>query len=85
MADRLLDTLRVGRSADGGHQVRMRLAQSSRFAGVSVRLEEHGGELRAVLLAEPGADGKAAELAEEIVRELKSRGVELEDVEIERA
>ncbi|NOY92362.1 MAG: flagellar hook-length control protein FliK [Deltaproteobacteria bacterium] len=85
MAQRLLDTLRVGRTAGGGHQVRMRLAPGSRFAGVEVRLEEQGGELHAVLLAEPGADGRAAELAEEIVRELRERGVELESVELERA
>ena len=85
MAERLLDTLRIGRAADGSHQVRMRLSPNSRYAGVEVRLEEHGGELRASLLAEPGADARAAELADDIVRELRARGVDLTDVEIERA
>jgi len=85
MADRLLQSMRVGRSASGGHEVRLRLAPTSRYAGVEVRLEDDGGTLRAKLVVDAGGEGRAEELAQEMVRELRERGLELSDIEIERA
>lgn len=85
MADRLLQSLHVGRSGSGGHEVRLRLAPTSRYAGLEVRLEDDGGTLRARVVAEAGCEDRAIELAEEIAREFNARGIDVADVELERA
>jgi len=85
MADRLLQSLRIGRSASGGHEVRLRLAPTSRYAGVEVQLEEDGGTLRARVVAEAGSESRASGLAEGIARELRARGIDLVDVELTTA
>lgn len=70
LADRLLASLRVGRRADGSHEVRLELSRGSRYDDLSVRLHQDGDALVAVIQTPPGAARRGRELARAIEREL---------------
>jgi hypothetical protein len=81
LAERLVTSLRVGRSQDGRHEVRMRLATSSR-GGIEVQLRHDRDRLEAVLHADAGSRPDADRLAELVQTELAGRGVELDTLEV---
>lgn len=80
LADRLVTSMRVGRTGRDRHEVRMRL--SPRSGAIEVRLRHEEGRLTAVLEAEPIARADAERLAQLFERELSERGLELDALEL---
>jgi hypothetical protein len=82
LAERLVTELRVGRVGRDGHELRMKVTLG-RGAGIAVRLREEGGVLTATLVADAGAVDGAARIARVLGRELRARGVSIDQVAVE--
>jgi hypothetical protein len=80
LAERLLTSLRVGRSGRGGRELRLRLAGA--LEGVEVRLRHEGGLLSAELCSEPWATERAASLARRLGPALAARGAPPVSIEV---
>jgi hypothetical protein len=80
LAERLLTSLRVGRSGRGGRELRLKLAGA--LEGVEVRLRHEGGELSAELCSEPWATERAASLARRLGPALTARGAPPVSIEV---
>lgn len=82
LADRLLESVRVGRVGDG-HEVHLRLMGVAGRGGIDVQLRHENGELTAVLRPEADSVADVDRLAKHFARELRKRGLEIEDVHVE--
>jgi hypothetical protein len=80
LAERLLTSLRVGRSRRGGSELRLTLAGA--LEGVEVRLRHEGGRLSAELCSEPWATERAASLARRLGPALTARGAPPVSIEV---
>jgi hypothetical protein len=80
LAERLLTSLRVGRSGRGGRELRLRLAGA--LEGVEVRLRHEEGRLSAELCSEPWATERAASLARRLGPALTARGAPPVSIEV---
>lgn len=85
LADRLLDSMRLGRRADGSHEVRLQLSRGSRYDDLEVHLVDDGDGLRAVVQTPAGAGGRGRALARAIEREFEALGRDVASVSVEES
>jgi len=86
LADRLVQSMRVGRVGRDGHEVRLRLRAADSLdasSGLEIRLRHEGGLVHATFVAESTSRAEAERIASALERELEERGVALGSVSID--
>ncbi len=81
LAERLVTSLRIGRTGTDGRVVHMKLA-TAHAGGVEVRLVEERGRLTAELRADPGCREEAERIAGRLQVDLGARGLALDALDV---
>ena len=84
MADSLVRSMRVGKVGKDGHEVRLTIQASKGTGEIEVQIRQHEGKLTAVLVPDANNLGDAQRLVELFKSEAEARGLELDDVSVER-
>lgn len=80
LVERLLKSLRVGKTHQNGHEIRLQLRRNRGEAPLEIRLEECDGRISATVRCSEGGRVAAEKLSRALEEELQRRGVQPEFV-----